>query len=54
MSNIEIIYYTIEYNKLLRIACEKGYMTENDKTHLDHTNKFLRNWIDDYIVKLIN
>jgi|APGre2960657423_1045063.scaffolds.fasta_scaffold00602_11 hypothetical protein len=74
-SNIERINYTIEYNKLLRIACQnnniklydiyhlivdkeghiqKGYMTENDKTHLDHTNKFLRNCIDDYIVKLIN
>jgi lysophospholipase L1-like esterase len=33
---------------------QRNYMSENDKTHLDHTNKILRNLIDDYIVNLIN
>ena len=32
---------------------QMNYMTESDNTHLDHTNKILRNWIDDYIVNLI-
>jgi lysophospholipase L1-like esterase len=32
---------------------QKNYMAENDKTHLDHTNKVLRNMVDDYIVSLI-